>query len=79
MILPMAWVPAPLPLNLSDIEKRWTLWSSMWYLVMQLKYFGIPPALRYIWFLAWRQVQQKMYEAHKALVLWRECPSLCWG
>eukprot|EP00882_Tetradesmus_deserticola_P022890 GHRQ01024880.1.p2 GENE.GHRQ01024880.1~~GHRQ01024880.1.p2 ORF type:complete len:116 (-),score=19.23 GHRQ01024880.1:346-693(-) len=54
------------------IEKRWTLFSSCWYLVMELKYFGTPPALRYLLFLAWRAVLLRLYEAHKALVLWRE-------
>ena len=54
------------------VEKRWTVFSSLWYLVMQLKYFGIPPAVRFIWYLLWRQIQQKAYEVHKALVLWRK-------
>jgi hypothetical protein len=48
------------------------VFGTWWWTVMQLKYFGIPPALRYLWYLAWRSVQQKLYEAHKALVLWRE-------
>jgi hypothetical protein len=55
-------------------EKRWTLFSSCWYLVMELKYFGTPPALRYLLFLAWRSVLSRVYEAHKTLVLWREYP-----
>jgi hypothetical protein len=42
---------------------------------MELKYFGTPPALRYLFFLAWRAVLLRVYEAHKALVLWRECSS----
>jgi hypothetical protein len=57
---------------LAAIEKRWTLFSSCWYLVMELKYFGTPAALRYLLFLAWRAVLSRLYEAHKALVLWRE-------
>ena len=39
---------------------------------MEFKYFAVPPALRYVWFLAWRTVMQRVYEAHKSLVLWRE-------
>jgi hypothetical protein len=42
---------------------------------MELKYFGMPPALRYLFFLAWRAVLLRVYEAHKALVLWREYSS----
>lgn len=37
---------------------------------MEFKFHGIPPAVRYVGFLAWRGVMQKVYEAHKALVLW---------
>lgn len=60
------------------VEKRWTLFSSCWYLVMELKYFGTPPALRYLLFLAWRGVLSRLYEAHKALVLWREWRLAAW-
>eukprot|EP00878_Enallax_costatus_P035945 GHUV01040202.1.p1 GENE.GHUV01040202.1~~GHUV01040202.1.p1 ORF type:complete len:108 (+),score=25.86 GHUV01040202.1:362-685(+) len=38
---------------------------------MELKYFGTPPALRYIFYLAWRSFMLKVYEAHKTLVLWQ--------
>ncbi|WIA13460.1 hypothetical protein OEZ85_007040 [Tetradesmus obliquus] len=58
-------------LDIPAVEKRWTLFSSCWYLVMELKYFGTPPALRYLLFLAWRGVLSRLYEAHKALVLWQ--------
>ncbi len=34
---------------------------------------GVPPALRYLWYLAYRSVMFKAYEAHKTIVLWREC------
>lgn len=54
------------------IEKRWTVFSSMWYLWQELRFFGIPPAVRYICHLAWRTVLMRLYEAHKLLVLWRE-------
>lgn len=39
---------------------------------MELKYFGTPPALRYIFYLIWRSLMLKLYEAHKTLVLWRK-------
>jgi len=39
---------------------------------MELKYVGIPPAVRYLWYLAWRAVMMQLYQAHKTLVLWRE-------
>ncbi|KAI8476199.1 MAG: hypothetical protein J3K34DRAFT_365238 [Monoraphidium minutum] len=54
---------------------RWTVFSSFWWLVMEAKFFGVPPALRYVWFLAWRGIMQRVYDAHKALVLWRERPA----
>jgi hypothetical protein len=53
-------------------EKRWTVFSSLWWLVMEAKYNGVPPALRYLWYLGWRALRQRLYEAHKAVVLWRE-------
>lgn len=56
----------------ADAEKRWTVFSSVWYLWMELKYFGTPPALRYIFYLFWRSFMFKVYEAHKTLVLWRK-------
>jgi hypothetical protein len=55
----------------AEIEKRWTVFSSLWWLVMEFKYFGTPPALRYLVYLAKRAVMQRVYEAHKALVLWQ--------
>lgn len=58
-------------LEIPDIEKRWTVFSSLWWLVMEFKFFGVPPALRFLWFLAWRGIMQKVYEGHKALVLWQ--------
>ncbi|KXZ49105.1 hypothetical protein GPECTOR_23g36 [Gonium pectorale] len=52
-------------------EKRWTVFSTFWYLFMQAKFFAVPPAIRYVWFLTWRAFMYKVYEAHKALVLWQ--------
>ncbi|GLI67640.1 hypothetical protein VaNZ11_011889, partial [Volvox africanus] len=52
-------------------EKRWTVFSTFWYLVMHFKYYMIPPSFRYVWFLIWRAFMFKVYEAHKALVLWQ--------
>jgi hypothetical protein len=53
-------------------EKRWTLFSSCWYLWQELRFFGIPPAVRYLAHLVWRGVMTRLYEAHKLLVLTRE-------
>jgi hypothetical protein len=53
------------------VDQRWTLFSSLWWLVVQFKYVGVPPALRYVWYLAWRALQMRAYEAHKAFVLWQ--------
>ncbi|KAF8059985.1 SQD2 [Scenedesmus sp. PABB004] len=58
-------------LDIPPIEKRWTVFSSLWYLVMELKFFGTPPALRFLAHLAWRRVLGAAYAAHKALVLWQ--------
>ncbi|GFR44223.1 hypothetical protein Agub_g5412 [Astrephomene gubernaculifera] len=52
-------------------EKRWTVFSTFWYLAMRFKFHGIPPALRFVWFLAWRGLMFRAYAAHKALVLWQ--------
>lgn len=53
-------------------EKRWTLFSSCWYLWQELRFFGIPPAVRYLAHLLWRGLMTRLYEAHKLLVLARE-------
>ena len=78
-----------MPLALAaDVEKRWTVFSTVWFTMVELKYFLIPPAIRFLWFIACREVMSKVYEAHKALVLWREynwdpCSSVissaCWS
>ncbi|KAG2492286.1 hypothetical protein HYH03_009526 [Edaphochlamys debaryana] len=52
-------------------EKRWTLFSSFWWIVMYAKFHYIPPAVRYVVYLGWRAVMTRVYEAHKALVLWQ--------
>jgi hypothetical protein len=44
----------------------------MWYLWQELRFFGIPPAVRYIFHLMWRAVMMQLYEAHKLLVLCRK-------
>lgn len=54
------------------IEKRWTVFSSMWYLWQELRFFGIPPSVRYVCHLMWRALMMRVYEAHKLLVLCRE-------
>lgn len=67
--------PSPPPTRRSAhaaIEKRWTVFSTFWYLVLEFKYFAVPPAVRYLFYLAWRSLLQAAYNAHKALVLWRE-------
>jgi hypothetical protein len=46
----------------------------MWYLWQELRFFGIPPSVRYVCHLLWRAVLMRLYEAHKMLVLWREYP-----
>eukprot|EP00775_Hariotina_reticulata_P006989 gene6989-7203_t len=58
-------------LEIPAIEKRWTVFSSLWYLTMELKYVGIPPAVRYLWYLVWRAMMMQLYQAHKTLVLWQ--------
>lgn len=70
--LPVCLLSACLPLVSTAIEKRWTLFSSLWYLWQELRFFGTPPAVRYIWHLLWRAVMMRLYETHKTLVLWRK-------
>ena len=55
-------------IDVPDIEKRWTLFSTIWFSVMEIKFFFFPPALRYLWFLTWRGIMNKAYEAHKWVV-----------
>lgn len=52
-------------------EKRWTIFSTLWFSVMELKFLCLPPALRFLWFIATRAVMYRVYDAHKALVLWQ--------
>jgi hypothetical protein len=40
---------------------------------MEAKFFAVPPAFRYIWYLTWRSIMFKVYEAHKQVVLSRKC------
>ncbi len=47
------------------------MFSSLWWILMEFKYFGTPPAVRYLIYLLKRSIMQKVYEAHKALVLWQ--------
>ena len=56
-------------IDVPDIEKRWTVFSTLWFSVMELKYLFFPPALRYLWFLAWRNIMDAAYQAHKQIVL----------
>jgi hypothetical protein len=63
--------PCPTPPRPAAAEKRWTVFSSLWWLVMEFKYFGVPPALRYVFWMFWRSAMQRVYEAHKAVVLWQ--------
>lgn len=64
---------------LAGYEKRWTVFSTLWYTVMQLRFFAVPPALRFLIYLGWRAVMSQAYQAHKALVLWRECNGVFLG
>lgn len=52
------------------------MFSSVWYLVMQIKFYAIPPAVRYIWYLLTRAMRFMLYELHKHLVLQRESAGL---
>lgn len=56
----------------ADWERRWTVFSTFWYLVKQAYFKAIPPALRYVAYLIWYPVQMKLYETHKAVVMLRE-------
>lgn len=40
---------------------------------------GTPPALRFLWYLTWRAIRERLYEAHKTIVLWRtsRCAVCC--
>eukprot|EP00798_Chlamydomonas_sp_ICE-L_P022323 gene22323-29399_t len=58
-------------LEIPDVEMRWTVFSSLWWLVMESRYQGVPASLRYLFHLGQRFVMQKIYEAHRTVVLWQ--------
>jgi hypothetical protein len=58
-------------LEVPRFERRWTVFSSLWYLCMQWRFRGFPPQFRYLIYLAVRAVRQRLYEGHKRLVLWQ--------
>jgi hypothetical protein len=57
----------------TDDEKRWTLFSTLWYMVMATRFYAIPPAVRYVVYLGWRAAMTAAYNAHKRIVILREC------
>jgi len=63
---------SPFLYHTADVEKRWTIFSTIWFTLVEFKYFFIPPAIRFLFFLAYRAVMSKAYEAHKIFVLWRK-------
>ena len=71
---PCAALPAT-----TEIEKRWTIFSTFWYLVQQTRFLAIPPALRFIFHLGWRVIMTQAYNVHKAVVLWREWGTALFG
>ncbi|KAF5841144.1 hypothetical protein DUNSADRAFT_14147 [Dunaliella salina] len=58
-------------LDILPAEKRWTIFSTFWYLVMQFRFFAVPPAFRFFIAMGWRRFMFAAYGAHKALVLWQ--------
>jgi len=58
-------------LDILPAEKRWTVFSTFWYLVMQFRFFAVPPAFRFFIAMGWRRLMFAAYGAHKALVLWQ--------
>jgi hypothetical protein len=58
-------------LEVPRFERRWTVFSSLWYVCMQWRFRGFPPTFRYLIYLAVRSVRQRLYEGHKRLVLWQ--------
>lgn len=53
------------------------MFSTIWYLLRQTRFHAVPASIRYLIFLGWRAVMMRAYEAHKSLVLWRECGATC--
>ncbi|GAX84562.1 hypothetical protein CEUSTIGMA_g11983.t1 [Chlamydomonas eustigma] len=58
-------------IDIPDVEKRWTLFSTVWFILMEFKFLFIPPALRFLCFLAARAIMTHIYAAHKAFILWQ--------
>lgn len=64
-------------LAIPEIEKRWTVFSSLWWLTQEFRFTFVPPAVRYLFFIGWRWLRYLAYDAHKALVL-QQCKLDVW-
>jgi hypothetical protein len=42
-------------------------------MVMATRFYAIPPAVRYVVYLGWRAAMTAAYNAHKRIVILREC------
>jgi hypothetical protein len=58
-------------LDVPRFERRWTLFSTVWYLLKWWRFRGFPPTFRYLIASAYRAARQRLYEGHKRLVLWQ--------
>lgn len=58
-------------LDVPRFERRWTVFSTIWYLCNYWRFRGFPPTFRYLIASAYRMARQRLYEGHKRLVLWQ--------
>jgi hypothetical protein len=58
-------------LDVPRFERRWTVFSTVWYLCNWWRFRGFPPTFRYLIASAYRMARWRLYEGHKRLVLWQ--------
>jgi hypothetical protein len=49
--------------------KPQTVWSTLWFLPLWLKYHAVPDILRYAWFIVWSAARRMHFRFHAWAVL----------
>ena len=57
--------------DVPDFETRWTVFSTIYYLLMHWRFRGLPVSARYLAYASARAIRARLYDGHKALVLWQ--------
>jgi hypothetical protein len=57
--------------DIPEFEQRWTVFSTVYYVFMHWRFRGLPVSVRYLAYAGLRALRARLYEGHKALVLWQ--------